>query len=390
MSQAYYNGLSGLVSFSKGLDQVSNNISNMNTAGFRGKDVFYESVTGDAGSKMGGEAFRSQQGDIQNTGNDTDLAISGEGFFVLIDGDKQYLTRAGQFYFDESYQLIDRVTGANVAGIDENGRLVDIDLSDHLSLPPQVTTSITLAGNLSADGEEHTISDVEVYSSTGESLIYTFEFSDRRSVMETLQDENGVDYESPTGESSWTLTVIDNEGNEVLSSEVRYSSDGTSVEGFDQASLTLTDDSEVVISFTGTTSYATGDTSGMSASVEDGYGLAALTNVSFDGDGILQVTYSNGEELDTFKVALANINDEKYLTPESGALFSVNESGQVRYGYAGSGEFGTIEGESLELANVDLADEFSDMMIIQRGYQASSKVMTVADELIETLYNSTR
>lgn len=97
MMQSFFNSLSGMMGFSKGLDQVSNNISNMNTVGFRGKDVFYQSVVGDAGSNVSEYVLRTAAGDIKQTSTDTNAAISGNGYFVLRDGGNSYLTRGGSF-----------------------------------------------------------------------------------------------------------------------------------------------------------------------------------------------------------------------------------------------------------------------------------------------------
>jgi flagellar hook protein FlgE len=112
MFQALFNSLSGLFSFSRSLDTVSNNVSNMNTPGFRGSDTFFENVNGGRGTSIGGEGLRTGAGDIRQTGNATDMAIDGNGFFVLRDtsGNLHY-TRAGQFRFNDQGLLTDSVTG---------------------------------------------------------------------------------------------------------------------------------------------------------------------------------------------------------------------------------------------------------------------------------------
>src|SRR3989338_4305570 len=113
MLQAFFNGLSGLFAFSKGLDNVSNNVSNMNTPGFRGSDTFYRSVSGQDVQGLGagetGTEFRTKPGDPRQTGSLTDLAISGAGYFVLRDGsDEVFYTRSGQFQINADGYLVDR------------------------------------------------------------------------------------------------------------------------------------------------------------------------------------------------------------------------------------------------------------------------------------------
>jgi len=398
MSQAFYNGLSGLASFSQGLDQVSNNISNMNTAGFRGKGVFYQSVAGDSGSQAGGEYLRDQQGEIRRTGNSSDLAISGNGYFILQQDGKTFLSRAGQFTFDENNVLVDRNSGAMVSGVNDNGELVTIDLSEYKEIEPVASNSVTLSGNLSSDAKNHVMNNVSLFNDLGEELDYRIELLDRTVLTEVQQDADGNDIDVPTGESSWKIQVTDSEGNAAYSGEIRYADDGHISSGYDFINFDIPANSDdiagnqnsIQLDFSNTTSFSEGSYSNMSFSVDDGHALAGLTKVEFENDGSIVMSYSNGEEKNIHKVALATVNNQDLLHQENGSLFSVAKSSDFTFGVAGVGEFGTIEGGSIELANVDMAEEFADMMIIQRGYQASSKVMNIANELIETLYNSTR
>ncbi|MDO6685860.1 MULTISPECIES: flagellar basal-body rod protein FlgF [unclassified Agarivorans] len=398
MLQAFYSGLSGLVSFSKGLNQLSNNVSNMNTPGFKAKDSFYQSVTGDNGTTLSNEFLREKQGDIRSTGNYTDLAIDGAGFFVLQDGANSYLTRAGQFTIDENNILVDKATGYAVSGIDKNGNLQNINITDNKFLPPEATSKVMFEGNISADGDAHSVENVFVFSRIGENLNYKFEFADRHAIYKTEKDADGEDIEVPTGEVGWTVKVKDANDQVVSTEEVRYSADGKIVDAFSQIEIEVPQDSAnpdadkstVTLDFSSTSGYAAGEYSDMSASAEDGHALAGLTRVSFDKTGSLKLSYSNGDDVIAGQVALANVNNVSMLKQESGVLFSAMNDGDVILGRADSGEFGEIIGESIELANVELAEEFADMMIVQRGYQASSHVMNIANEMIETLYNSGR
>ncbi|MBO7942419.1 flagellar hook basal-body protein, partial [Streptomyces sp. S9] len=118
MFQALFNSLSGLFSFSRSLDTVSNNVSNMNTPGFRGSDSFFANIDGGYGTSIAGQGLRPQPGDMRQTGTPTDMAVEGEGYFVLRDrsGELHY-TRAGQFRFNDSGVLVDTATGYDVMAI---------------------------------------------------------------------------------------------------------------------------------------------------------------------------------------------------------------------------------------------------------------------------------
>jgi len=124
MFQALFNSLSGLFSFSRSLDTVSNNVSNMNTPGFRGSDTFFENVNGGRGTRVAGEGLRTTAGDIRQTGTPTDVAIDGNGFFILRDDTGNlYYTRSGQFRFNDQGLLTDSFTGYQVMSVENAGNL---------------------------------------------------------------------------------------------------------------------------------------------------------------------------------------------------------------------------------------------------------------------------
>ncbi|KUI97013.1 hypothetical protein VRK_38680 [Vibrio sp. MEBiC08052] len=390
MFQSFYNGLSGLLSFSKGLNQISNNVSNMNTPGFKAKDVFYSSVSSDSGTYISGDTIRSKPGDIRRTGNATNVAIDGNGYFILRGEGKTYYTRAGQFTFNKNNILVDETSGYAVAGIDASGRLIDIDINAYRFLPPEATTAIKMSGNISSDTQSYAISGVPAFNQLGENLGYNIEFSDRLALTRTEKDANNNDIEIPTGEISWTVTVKNSQGDVVATGQVRYDAEGRIMSGFDSISIDNGGQEPIVLDFSGTTGFSAGDTSDMSALVKDGHALTGLAKVRFTETGKLELTYANAEKKTVFQLALANVNSPQVLRQENGALFSVLDEQEMTIERPGSGVMGKIVGDSIELANVDLSEEFAEMMIVQRGYQSSSKVLSIANEMIETLYNSTR
>lgn len=382
MIQSFFNGLSGLLTFSRGLKNVSNNVSNMNTPGFRGSDTFYRSVNGEGdqglGADVAGTSLRSGQGEFRQTGNATDVAINGTGFFILqSDNDFLFYSRAGQFKLNESDSLVDSVTGYNVLGIDAAGNLVDINLNTSKVLPPKPTTTVDFVGNLVSASPSHSISAVNVYDVTGAKIALTVNLTT-----------------SALTPNIWTVKILDASGVEKGSGEVRFGPDGSPLAGFNTFDVTLASNGQSqVVSFNfgdpGTYNKATqfsGARSTLGATVVDGSALAGLVSFNFDEQGILKLEYSNGEKRDGQQLGLADFADESVLNHVTGSLYASPDAMKPDFGRAASGPFGKIQGGAIELSNIDLAQEFGDILIIQRGYQASSRVMTVANEMLEQLY----
>lgn len=384
MLQAFYTGLSGMFSFSNNLDTVSNNIANMNTPGFRGAENFYKSLSysdGSYGTQIDTLGYRFTAGDIRQTGNVTDLAISGNGFFTLLKDDQQFYSRAGQFVFNDEGILTDRNSGAAVAALDDNGQLQKLDISTLRVLPPEATSSVSLSGNLSSDAAEHSINGVVVYNTLGEATELKLTFT-----------------KSATVAGSWTVNVEDADSNTLHTAEIRFNADGSPADGFNAFSFELEDSrgtkSPVEFNFgTGfgqTTSVAAGATSTIKAKVDDGSALSELQQISFAADGALTLKYANGEEKTHLRLAISDFNNKDALQLVEGSLFRSTDNDSLIQGRAGEGSLGQIVPQSLELSNVDLSKEFADMIIIQRGYQASSRMLNVANQMLEQLYENTR
>lgn len=383
MFQALFNSLSGLFSFSKSLNVVSNNVSNMNTPGFRGSDSFFENVFGGRGTNLAGSGMRSEQGDIRRTGTATDLAIDGTGFFILRDDSGAFhYTRAGQFRFNEEDILVDTVSGHRVMATDASGALSEISLADLRILQASSTTRITMSGNLVPTATSFTADDVRVYDARGNEVRLSLAFTNT----------------SGTVPNSWSVQVTNSEGQAVGTGEIRFGLEGTPQAGFNRLLITLPDGAdgqeiEVLFgepgSFAGATQFQ-GAPSSIGARQVDGHPVLSVTSVSVDKDGVFQLQYSATEKRQGPRIALAHIRNESALTNDGGRLYSGISPADRTIGAPGDGVFGRIAGGSLELSNVDLTQEFADMIIIQRGYQASSRVMSVSNEMIENLYNSTR
>lgn len=382
MFQSLYNSLSGLFGFSRSLETVSNNVSNMNTPGFRGSDSFFENVLGGRGTRVTGEGLRTEAGDIRQTGTPTDLAILGSGYFVLRDNDGNlHYSRAGQFRFNDAGLLVDTVTGFEVLARDSAGSLSPVSIANSRSLPAVATSRIDLAGNLSATGTTHSIPNVRVFTANGESQNLTVTFTNNSSVTP----------------NSWLVSISNASGTVVGNGELRFAANGSLQAGFTSVNATLplaagtqaiTFDFGAAGNLSGTTQFG-GQASNLGSRTINGNGVLSLTGFGFNTAGVLQLSYG-AETREGQRLALASINDEASLRSDGGRLFSGVDASRVTYGFADSGALGRVAGGSLEMSNVDLTQEFADMIVIQRGYQASSRVLTVTNEMLENLYNSTR
>ena len=383
MLQSFFNGLSGLFSFSRGLNTVSNNVSNMNTPGFRGSDSFFRSINGGQGGYgtiLAGSDMRLASGEVRQTGNATDLALNGSGFFVLRDDNGTlFYTRAGQFRFNEDGILIDSVTQYQVMALDDAGNLSPINISALRTLPAEATTQVNLTGILSTTATSYNIENIKVFDAGG--------------TVHTLTAEL-----ARTAADTWSVTVKDQNGVTVGNGTVRFGPDNTPLAGFNtlNVSLTVAGATQAVSlnfgdagSFTGVYQTA-GAQNSVSAQAEDGHAILGLTSLTFDENGQIKLEYSNGDKEDGAQIAIATFADESALIQSSGSLYRSSGDAQVDYGFAGQGINGKVQGGSIELSNVDLTQEFADMMIIQRGYQASSRIMSVSNEMVEQLYNNTR
>jgi len=399
MFQALFNSLSGLFSFSRALDTVSNNVANMNTPGFRGSDSFFENVGSEFGTQMVGKGIRTTPGLPSSTGSPTDLEIKGNGYFVLRDASGNlYYTRAGQFTFNDKGVLIDTVNHYDVMSIDASGNLSTIDKTPFLTLPGQPTTTVNLIGSIVRGTAATTTtpyqraadftSSVQIFDTTGAPHTLTLKFQDTS--LGTLGDNS----------STFEVTLIDGSKQVDLGS-ISFDSNGAAPFGSTNtitANLSYLGVSQAVALNFGSgfnSSNATiavepiaggNNTSSITGTATDGRAPLAGT-FAFDINGILQVAYSASDTKQGPQIALASFSSDDALQMIGGRLVAASSAQQRVLGHPGTGAFGTITGNSLELSNVDLTQEFAQMIIIQRGYQASSKVMTVSNQMIEQLYN---
>lgn len=385
MFGSIYIGLSGLNAYSEGLKTVSNNVSNLNTTGFKASDVSFSDVYGSGSSggldytSSGGQAghgvslqdvaLNFGQGELRQTDRDLDLAIDGGGFFVLLDGDQTLYTRTGSFSVNDDGYIVLSGTDYRLAVLDNSGRAVSLNIDASRTSPPEETTKIDFADNLSSTATEFTIADVKVFDERGGEHLWTLKFTR----AETVFDE-------------WTLKVTDGDGDVIGTQTLKFiggaADPTTQTLTFAEAASGLS----VTFDFSDVSSYSSGTVSSLRAADVDGHGTGTVSKLAVNAKGQLEITYSNEEKKELGAIALADFRDPQKLEQRSSGLFAHNGFGQVQYLAAEDSRVGTILSRRLEASNVDLGSQFAELILIQRGFQASSQIISVSNDMIQQLF----
>jgi len=402
----FYHGLSGLNAASKSLDVSGHNIANSNTIGFKkSRAEFNEMVAsamgtgqcpGSAGAGIGVSVAavtqQFSQGVITPTANGLDMAINGDGFFVVNTPDGVAYTRNGAFQLDKNGYLItangDKVQGwadASATGIQP----VDLQFPTGSGIPGRQTTSLQVqAANLPATAPN-------AYSQTPVTPRHTYGTSVQ------VYDSQGVAipvevYFVKNGSNTWDVyDSLDPAATPV--GQVRFDGEGKFASTL-PAGLTLNVDPSATNPNNPPGNFSvTLDLSGMTQNdrkwsvdkmTQDGYASGELTGVNVAKDGTLMASYSNGLTRAEGKVALARFTNPQGLAPNGNNNWvQTNDSGPVLYGSAGSGSFGWVQGCALEESNVDLTAELVGMMTAQRAYQANAQTIKTQDQVFSTLVN---
>ncbi|WP_332826893.1 flagellar hook protein FlgE [Ramlibacter sp.] len=379
-------GVTGLLGYQQGLRTIANNTANLNTPGYKSStlqftDLFYSSSSsGGRSTQLGygldtaGTRLDFSQGDLRQTGNDFDLAVDGEGLFVLKDAQGQTsYTRAGQFGFDGDGVLVSRVDGSKVMGIDEAGGSVEISLDGLRVAAGKETSLVRLTGNLSSTSTEETVSPVKVFDALGQEHALSVKFTNTHSTSAGSWKVEVFDGTTLVG----TSQVVFVDGEPTLSSS-KLAFSYTPAGGVAQP-LTLDLSADV-------TSFASGNLSTLAMTSQDGYAPGTLSKVTFDATGTLVATYSNGQTVKGARLALGRFESLDAVEALGGGQF--REAGGIPWtvGCAGEAGFGPLRAGMLEISNVDLSREFSSLVVMQRGYQASSQVISTANDMLQELF----
>jgi len=406
---SFSTALSGLAANSTALDIVGNNLANLNTEGFKSDDVLFQNVMGQTSglTQIGAGVGTPQtigvftQGSIQSTAGPLDAAIQGDGFFVVKNsaGNTLY-TRAGSFHVDASGNLVtsagDAVLGwsATNSVLNPSGPVSTISVAALAAQPPSATTKVSITLNLDAtDATNASFSTpIQVVDSLGVSHTLTVTFQKTGSNAWTYaatipgEDLKGGTAGTPSPLATGTL-AFDNSGalkTPAFPGNVNLKTTGGLASGANDLNINWS-----LFSADGTsqlTQFA--QTSAESASSQDGQVAATVTGVQLSAGGTLEASYSNGKQIPIAQIALASIGNPESLISTGNNNYQLGATTLApSLGMPSTGHRGNILGGSIELSNVDLAREFTNLIVYQRGYQANSKVITTLDQLDQVLLN---
>ena len=464
MMRSLFSGVSGLKNHQTRMDVVGNNISNVNTTGFKSSranftDMLSQTLNGASaptdniggtnpkqiglGSSVSSIDLLFTNGSVQSTGKNTDLALSGNGLFVVSDGNQRYYTRNGDFEFDADGNYVQAGNGLHVMGwmakdgnLTTSGEVVPIRVPAGKPMEAKASTQATYTNNLNSEVPTITsltpssgtpptatatpanpvtvkMSDGTTYTMTNGK--YTVGHSLPLTTTLTVYDALGSKHDitlyftktktDSTNGNEWTVSVDPNgtanttirekDGStttvNLTPATLKFTTDGKFNSGAGTINLTLTNGATgaqtVAVGLSSLTQYAGSNTISGKA---NGYAAGTLKSVSIDKTGVLTGTYTNGVKQTEGQVAIAQFNNASGLTKNGDSLYQEsNNSGVANIKTAG--DLGCkITPSALEMSNVDIANEFTDMIVTQRGFQSNSKTITVSDEMLETLINMKR
>jgi flagellar hook protein FlgE len=426
-------GVSGLQAEDQALGVVGDNIANINTVGFKSQRAVFQDVLGHSilagtasglpgsGVRVGSVQQMFTQGSLSTTGVSTDIALNGDGFFVVkgtVDGiSGSFYTRAGQMTIDATGNLVNP-SGLNVQGYAANpdGTLQAAVTSLKVptaALAPNATAAATITANLDAS---MTNAPVIAVAWDPQNPSATSNFSTSMTVYDSLGNAHNMDiYFRKTAANTYDYHAL------VNGAEVVPAAPGTNVEvgtgtlafTTDGALNTVATTTPISVSFAGATgaqavtldfgkSIAAGGTgldgttqfasaSSVSSQSQDGYASGEFSGVAIDGTGTVQGLFTNGQKISIGQLAVAKFRANEGLGRAGQSLWiETRDSGAAALGGAGSGGRGAVTGGALESSNVDLATEFVGLIQHQRAFAANSKTITTADEMLQELINIKR
>ncbi len=441
MMTSLFTGVSGMQANQTYLDVISNNVSNSNTVGYKAEQVTFSEVLNqtisgasapDASGSYGGTnpmqmglgvgvasiTTNTSAGSLQMTGNPTDMAIDGDGYFVIQNTDGTYMyTRSGNFGIDEGGNLVTAdglcVCGWSEYTVNDDGTytfntssdptginlFTDDFIANKSTLEPNSTSLINLTGNLDSSVEAQGIALDDINTTPATPQV---------SVPMTACDELGNEYDLDINLSkcyvdesdpdnpvtSWFYEVTNEDGSSAATGYLKFDESGQII---DETGFEATPDITISDSTSGTTDVTFElDLSGLSmynsestayVLSSDGNTASELVDYTIGQDGIILGVYDTGETQPLGCISLANFSNPAGLEKVGNNLYtSTANSGEATSAYQpGTESVGSLSVGYLEMSNVDLSNEFSQMIIAQRGYQANSQIITTADEMLQTL-----
>ena len=463
MMRSLYSGVSGLQNHQTRMDVIGNNVSNVNTTGFkRGRvnfqDMISQQLSGAARptEELGGVNPKEvglgmtiatieqvfTQGNLQSTGVSTDIAIQGNGFFIMKNGEESFYTRNGAFGLDRDGTLVNPANGMRVQGWmarELNGEMVvstaatptDLVIPVGSKDPAKATTNVNFACNLNKNTPEilegASASDIakgtwsteqKIYDSFGNEHLLNVSF--RRVVGNPNQWEATVNIDPDNAEFTQTrvgLGTTDGVQNTFI---VNFDNFGRLASVTDTSGNVTNPEGEIVLQTSFTVPGANADENGnpyrqtmnislgtigdmkntitQSASKsttkaysQDGYTLGYLDNFKIDSTGTITGVYSNGTNRVIGQLALATFANDRGLEKAGDNTYvESNNSGMASIGESGVAGKGSLLAGALEMSNVDLSEQMTDMIVTQRGFQSNAKTIQTADTLLETVLSLKR
>lgn len=445
MMRSMYSSIQGLRAHQQRMDAIGNNIANVNTIGYKSQRVtfsssFAQTLTGalapsaarggvnaqqiGLGVGVGSIDSLMSQGSFQMTGQATDLAISGNGFFVLKEAGKFLYTRAGNFDFDAHGYLVSKTTGQRVQGWlpDQAGVFptrdlsamtdVQIPLTDKsLAKPTSLVKFDQALNSLAPDGTVHTTA-IKVYDSLGREHLLDLTFTKVTGTPNQWQVNVGTqDMDNTTTPPTPNVDVQPGAISGSFPFTIQFNTDGSldyaaafgtpppaqylididftdsaSLYGFEPQTIELDLSKITQVAMTGVN-----NESNVRAYEQDGYEAGDLEAFNVDNLGTVTAFYTNGQQKAVGQVALATFaNPAGLLRDQNSNWMESSNSGMARFGAPGTADRGIIAPSRLEMSNVDLSAEFTEMIVTQRGFQANSRTITTTDELLQELVNLKR
>ncbi len=417
MFTSFSTALTGLAAAEVGVDVVGNNLANLNTTGYKASTVsFYDLVAESLGLGSGGSVGLGTgkprtvtdftQGAIQSTSGALDAAIQGDGFFIVKDssGTLNY-TRAGNFQVDASGNLV-TATGEKVEGwtqtggvLNTNGAISDITIPSGTLRAPVATANMSLNLNLDASA---TVGQPNGSFSTPIQVVDSLGTTHTLTVTFTKSGANAWDYavsipgDDVTGGTAGTPFPISGASGTLTFDSNGVLSDPPLATGSVPVAITGLTDGAADLSVNwalyggdGTstvTQYA--QASAISSNTQDGLAAAQLTHVSLSDGGQVVAQFSNGQQVTVAQLALASIRNPDSLVAVGDNNFQIGpQTAAPAIGTPETGGRGKVLGGALESSTVDIAREFTNLILMQRGYEANAKVITATDQLTQDTIN---
>lgn len=401
-------GLSGLNAAARNLTTIGNNIANSQTVGYKsGRTEFADMYAGSIGLgvKVSDVSRNFTGGAINTTGRDLDLAINGEGFFRLSQGEKAVYSRNGQFHRTKEGYIANAqgalLTGYNVSGFNSGSPTINTNGTPGIIKLPTVGMNAHATTNMDMVLDLDSTTSVVGIPATPADWANDAQWTSNFNVYDSLGNPHNVLLQfvrtsmAPTG-SQWRVRAVATPGTITTGGQfdLNFDTNGNLTTAMPIAGMVLgtangSDDITFDLNLSGSTQ--TNQDFRASGLLQDGYTSGDLVDIAIEGNGVVSGVYSNGQTVDLAQFKLARFASLQGLEPLGDNAWSeTGASGQAVLGIAGTGQFGTLRGGALEKSNVDLSKQLVKMIIAQRTYQANAKTITTQSQIMQTAVNLAR